>query len=618
MKKIWIFFLCVFLILYPLGPSQAASRSQVDDSAIQIMTLINAYRAENDLYPYACSSSLIGTAQAHTDYQASINDSTHTGSGGTTSSQRVGASGYGGDNAIQVNEMIYFGQFATPEKAVEWWKDSPIHDAIMLSEEYHEIGVGVAESDTHIYYTVNVASITDVTSPSPMGQPLACGEVVIDIPTTPAGTEQPSETGTTGDETETTGGETPVSTQEPGTEEDGSGTAFPTNQLLMIVAGVFFLGVVGFLVIRQFRSRAEFEDELEDEDAIDDLDEEPRESDTSFQRLSTQDQVYALEALAKKVLPEYPLEVVEIEPLRYALNAEYLVTAHAPGDSGSQQKYVLRVNAPGFHTEAEIRSELHWLLALNRATDLIVPNPVPTKTGEWVTSAELPGIPESRHCVLFEYIPGETFETALSPEQLEKVGTFIAKIHHHGAHFSPPDGFTRKHWDLEGLSGGMLDVPVERVYTVLTEDELSTIRSAEKLLAEATDRLGKRAEVYGLIHADIHKKSYLFQGDKAFVLDFDTCGYGYYIYDLAVPMWNLIDMKHGNLEALKAALFRGYRQVRTLSLLEEGFLKNFVAARLMIHTLTLVAHREDPAIRENAAEAIARQFKLLKTVVGIS
>jgi Ser/Thr protein kinase RdoA (MazF antagonist)/uncharacterized protein YkwD len=611
MKKLWVFLLITCLAFFAAGPSKAASFSQVDETALQIMTLINAYRAENGLYPYACSSILIGVAQAHSDYQASINESTHVGAGGTHSSQRVEASGYGGDSAIRVDEMIYSGQFATPEKAVAWWKGSPIHNAIMLSDEYHEFGVGVAQSATHIYYTVNVASITGVTSPSPMGQPLSCDMAGVPVPST--------------DDIPDSHDDAPLSQADPLSRIVESLSALVSNQWLMMAVGVVLLSVVGFLLVRQLRGRTN-EEGLEEEQLLAEMEEEElmeitgsssRETDTSFQRLSLKDQLYALEVLARKVLPAYPLEVVNVEPLRYALNAEFLVTALALGDSGPPKRYVLRVNAPGFHTEAEIRSELQWLLALNRATDLIVPNPVPTKSGEWVTSAEPPGIPVARNCVLFEYIPGQTIENVISSENMEKVGVFIAKIHHHGAHFTPPEGFTRKHWDMGGLSGGMLDVPVEEVYALLTDEERSVLKSAENLVAEATERLGKGKEVYGLIHADLHNKSYLFRGEDAFVLDFDTCGYGYYIYDLAVPIWNLIDIKHGNVEALKSALFRGYRRVKTLSLAEEKLLKNFIAGRLMIHTLTLIAHREDPAIQKNAAGAISRQFKLMRMIAGI-
>ena len=61
--------------------------------------------------------------------------------------------------------MIYNGSFATPQKAFDWWKQSSIHNGIMISESYHEIGVGIAHSsEGRIYYTVNVGMIPDVTT----------------------------------------------------------------------------------------------------------------------------------------------------------------------------------------------------------------------------------------------------------------------------------------------------------------------------------------------------------------------------------------------------------------------------------------------------------------------
>ena len=137
-----------------------------DPIAAEILSLINAYRVESGLSPYIANQTLADVAQSHSEYQASINTSQHEGPGGTSSSQRVAAAGYGIPNPVLVDEMIYSGENATPEAAVEWWKNSQIHNDIMLSLEYQEIGVGVAKSDTHTFYTVNVAYIQGETPPT--------------------------------------------------------------------------------------------------------------------------------------------------------------------------------------------------------------------------------------------------------------------------------------------------------------------------------------------------------------------------------------------------------------------------------------------------------------------
>ena len=681
-KKFGLLF-CFSMIVFQAGSAVAASPTPDQQTAFDIIFLINSHRSENSLNPYEYNQTLANVAQAHSEYQASIDTGTHTGAGGTTSSQRVGASGYGEDNAIRVDEMIYSGQFTTPQKAVEWWKNSSIHNAIMLSTEYHQIGVGVATSETHTYYTVNVARITGVTSPIPMGT-LAPN---IDEMTTPVETAEPGEDGSiyhqviegqtieaianayqvpvndlrifnnlsegssltvgtllvikppdetptqetkqgveptdesittaTAESVSTVTGDTTESPTESAAEEHTSDVGQPTsvenqkteptltskpNQWLLYLIGFVVLVAAIYLLVRG--------------NQVESPDDDEGKPTSSFHTLSRKRQLTSLENLAENALTHYPLEVVHIELLRYALNVEFIVAAHSPGDSGSPGRYVLRINAPGFHTKAEICSELDWLHALNKETDLVVPNPIPRKDGGWVTTSKSPGVPESRDCVLFEYIPGSTIEKEISIDHLEKVGKFIAKIHAHGSQFTPPDDFTRKHWDLDGLTGEILDVPVERAYAGLNVEQLSVIKDAQALVIEATTLLRKNPQVYGLIHADLHEKSYLFQEDKAFVLDFDTCGYGYYIYDLAVPIWNLID--HDDFDELKPALMRGYRRVRPITELEENLMKHFVAGRLMIHTLTLAAHRNDPAFKENASEAIDRQIELLEVVINIA
>ena len=52
-------------------------------------------------------------------------------------------------------------------------------------------------------------------------------------------------------------------------------------------------------------------------------------------------------------------------------------------------------------------------------------------------------------------------------------------------------------------------------------------------------RLGQGPNVFGLIHADAHLDNVLFDGQQARLIDFDDCGFGYRIYDVAVALWEL-------------------------------------------------------------------------------
>jgi Ser/Thr protein kinase RdoA (MazF antagonist)/uncharacterized protein YkwD len=624
--KILILFVTAAALISGARPASAAPPVDKIDTAVEIIVLINTYRQELGLPPYTYDPTLMAVAQAHTEYQVSIGESTHVGEGGSTSSQRAAAGGYAGGEFAWINEMIYTGQYATPEKAIEWWKNSPIHNEIMTSDVYHQIGVGVAESETHKFYTVNVGAIPDITSP---GTPGVLGpdtnQVRGDI-TGASSTQQPPEqsptqtttptessvvdTSETADDAQPSSENTALLTGE-GEIAAGNDTqadqqpaaASQTKWGLWIGLGGLGIAALGTLVLFTLRSK-EMDEEIEEY-----LDDQY----SDFFNLSRDEQFNRLQIAARQALEVYPLEVISIEPLRYVLNAEFLVQAFREGRGDQPGQFVVRVNAPGFHSPIEIRSELEWLAALNQDTGLKVPNPLRTRRGEWVKTIELDLLDGPRHCVVFEYIPGQTIEAEATPEHLAIVGGLIAQLHRHGANFEPPADFTRKHWDLNGLKGGMLDVPNEKAYHALSEEELRVVRAAEQVVETAMGRLGRGAQVYGLIHADLHLKSFLFDGDEPLVLDFDTCGYGCYIYDLAVVVWNLFDRE--DFALLRKALLEGYRGVRHLSQLEEQHLVHFIAGRLMTQTLAWAARRGDPGLAKQADTAIKRQTQLLELLI---
>ena len=330
----------------------------------------------------------------------------------------------------------------------------------------------------------------------------------------------------------------------------------------------------------------------------------------AFENRSRAEQFELLREVAEMALDAYPLNLISIEPLRYALNAEFAVKAYLQGKQEQVHEFMMRVNAPGFHSKAEINSEMDWLAALQRETDLNIPYPLRTTAGEWVATISLAPVGEARQCVLFRTLPGETSAMDATPDHMLFIGAIIAKLHKHSASFDPPSGFSRKHWDLEGLKGGMLDVSAEQAYEALTSRERVVIDAAAQVTADAMAQLGVNDQVYGLIHGDLHLGSFQYHNGQPQILDFDTCGYGYYIYDLSVAVWDLFD--RGDFASLKAALLQGYRTERPLAEAEEHLLMRFVAGRLMTQTLAWAARRHDPQLEEAAETSIAKHIKQLE------
>ncbi len=130
--------------------------SRVND----VITAINAYRAQNGIPPYNVSALLTLAAQSHSEDIACNNNLTniHTGSDGSTPSSRIAAAGY---SASYVSENAY-GSYPplTGQGAVTWWatdQTDPNHNLNLISTKYKDIGVGYSFFNNYGYYVVDFA-----------------------------------------------------------------------------------------------------------------------------------------------------------------------------------------------------------------------------------------------------------------------------------------------------------------------------------------------------------------------------------------------------------------------------------------------------------------------------
>jgi Ser/Thr protein kinase RdoA (MazF antagonist) len=89
--------------------------------------------------------------------------------------------------------------------------------------------------------------------------------------------------------------------------------------------------------------------------------------------------------------------------------------------------------------------------------------------------------------------------------------------------------------------------------------------------------LDEDGDNFGLIHADLHLDNALFWRDEVRVIDFDDCGFGYWLYDIAVALWELRD--RNDCEHFRSALIDGYTRHRPLPPGDLAHLDDFIATR---------------------------------------
>lgn len=282
----------------------------------------------------------------------------------------------------------------------------------------------------------------------------------------------------------------------------------------------------------------------------------------SFETLTKRGQVSRLKKLARNALTAFDIRPIKLTPLQHGDNTTFRI------DANDGEGYVLRIHRSGREvlrqrTPAEIRSEMMWLAFLNRE-GLVVPSPVITRASDLLTIASAEGVPEPRTCVLFRWLDGRFIDDNLKPKQLALAGKFMARLHDSENKFSLPDGFTRGRLDnlcgkprgvSEAFARSQRDNPedeanaIKLVTEICSPEDGARIEKLIRMIRKAQLELGRDSETFGLIHGDLHQENYFFHQGQVRAIDFDDCGYGHYLYDIAVTFFNLGG--HDNVSALK-------------------------------------------------------------------
>ena len=267
---------------------------------------------------------------------------------------------------------------------------------------------------------------------------------------------------------------------------------------------------------------------------------------------------------AERALSLWPISAREIRLASRSENVVLKVTAQ------DDRCYALRIHRPGYNARDALNSEVVWEQALNQA-GISTPAHIATREGAYYAGLSLA---EEHHDVgIIEWFPGELLSDRIMNADADEaesyfadMGALLGRLHEHTAAWQPPETFTRRTWDADGLIG--LDPLWGQFWAsqALTPAQKKLCMEARESLHAELSQFSKDRSSYGLIHADLHPRNVLINGaigrHTLSAIDFDDCGYSFYAYDIAVALGEFQD--HPQADRLETALLAGYASVRKL------------------------------------------------------
>jgi Ser/Thr protein kinase RdoA (MazF antagonist) len=306
--------------------------------------------------------------------------------------------------------------------------------------------------------------------------------------------------------------------------------------------------------------------------------------------------------LARCALPLYGIDAdAGIHLLSHSENTVFRIT-----DPQTKVRTVMRIHRPNYQTRDAIQTELDWMRALNDS-GIGTPQAVPATDGSTLQSVTCESI-GTRLVALFRWIDGNfPDETNLIPSQ-RCLGRLSARMHAQSKSWVRPHYFQRMAWDHAGTIGPSAHWGNWRRAPGLTPVQSTVLAETERLLGERLGAFGKTPERFGLIHADLRTANLLVHGTDTNVIDFDDCGLGWFMHDMASTL-SFIEHREDR-EQLMDAWADGYCEVGTLSQAEREEFPTFLMQRRLQLLAWMGSHHETDLARSLGDSWVAKTAEL--------
>jgi Ser/Thr protein kinase RdoA (MazF antagonist) len=275
-------------------------------------------------------------------------------------------------------------------------------------------------------------------------------------------------------------------------------------------------------------------------------------------------------------------------------NATYMVKNKNTGKKDG----VLRISRPGYHTLEELESEMKWLKQINEYTPLIVANPIKGVDGKNIQTVK--GIDGKDYfCVICEYLPGaapdENNEEQMV-KQFKYLGETTAYLHRQTEIWNGTARLNRIEWTYDTIIGEHAAWGDWRDFPEMTPKAEAMLTDVSKIIKKRLEKYGKNENNYGLIHADLRLANLMIEGDQIKVIDFDDCGFGWHLHDLASALSFIEDKPI--VPKLVNAWLSGYKSVLPFTDTDFEEIDTFIMMRRLQLTAWLASHQESGPVEE--------------------
>ncbi|MBO0992755.1 phosphotransferase enzyme family protein [Bacillus sp. SD088] len=201
-------------------------------------------------------------------------------------------------------------------------------------------------------------------------------------------------------------------------------------------------------------------------------------------------------------------------------------------------KYVLKCHM-GAKSSRFIESELRWLEELKTNTNLKIQTPIRNRDNQFITKINDNKTGAPAYWALQEWVEGEVLDRQPTDPEIKKLARLMVTLHKNSCSWGAPETVERPCYNTENLMISLIQLELLLRLNIITSNDFKILQETTRKIEGVIHSQKKNNDTWGMIHSDIHESNYVFHNGEPSIIDFSSCGFGYYLFDVAETLLHL-------------------------------------------------------------------------------